>query len=314
LDDAKRLGCKATIWSGGGEPFINKATFKMISYAAAIGLDVGIHTNGSVLRECDLDAIAAGASWIRLSLEAATAKTHLRIHGSRDFEKVLDNTRQLVRLRNAGSRGLTIGGQIVVSEENVSELPAAIRLFEDLGIDYLQLHPVTFNPELLNKWQLGNAGASVKYDASWYGEAYALVSQLETKFVTVKHDQWKRCIDPREEQKFARCYATFSPFIEGDGNVYYCPDRKRQPSFSMGNINVQSLGEIWSSAARRRLVGDGAMCGAENIDIQTCHRVCVKRPLNVLLSQLAGATPDGWDSCSSDWGAVYDDTPHRNFV
>jgi len=318
LDEAAGWGCKAVIWSGGGEPLVNRYFPEMLAYSHGLGLDNGIHTNLSTSDRGTVRTIAECATWVRVSAEAADRETYKAIHGREHFDRMCDNLRQLIVDREAIGRveRLVVGAQIVVTVENQHQIAAAKALYKDIGINYLQIHPVTFNPELEKHWvNMDSSLTRLRDDHSpdWYEEVYASLLPMEDEFLTIKHDQWKRCISDADPQPFSKCFATFSPFIEGDGNVYYCPDTKRQEKFALGNVNKDSFVDIWRSEKRRKIVGSSG-CGASNIDVSECHKVCVKRPMNIFLAEQVEGQPSAWSELSSLWGDVAAPTPHRNFV
>jgi len=75
IEQLKDYGVKAVTFSGGGEPLMNRDTETAIVHARAIGLDVGLITNGQYMAPGGLaDVIVGHCTWVRVSLSATTPK------------------------------------------------------------------------------------------------------------------------------------------------------------------------------------------------------------------------------------------------
>ena len=73
LEEAKGKGVRACEFSGGGEPLAYPEFVQIVEYAAALGFQIGIITNGSLLTRPGMaEAIARHCAWLRVSLDAVT--------------------------------------------------------------------------------------------------------------------------------------------------------------------------------------------------------------------------------------------------
>ena len=88
ITEFSALGVKSIMYAGEGEPFLNKDTPEIILHTKRSGIDVGITTNGVLLRPSVTDMILNSVEWIKISLNAGTAETYAKIHGTneKDFE------------------------------------------------------------------------------------------------------------------------------------------------------------------------------------------------------------------------------------
>ena len=89
---------------GVGEPMLVKNLPAMVRYLKERGTYVLFNTNGTVLNESNGRAlIAAGLDELRVSLDAANAKSYRAIRGKNYFDRILKNVRAFRAL--AGTRG-----------------------------------------------------------------------------------------------------------------------------------------------------------------------------------------------------------------
>ncbi len=98
----KELGIKEISLSG-GEPFLRKDIMELISYAAGLGLDVGVITNGYLLnKEIIQEAIACGTKSFSISIDA-TGEHFDDIRGVKAaYSKVFNTANLLSEYRNNG--------------------------------------------------------------------------------------------------------------------------------------------------------------------------------------------------------------------
>ena len=81
LDTLKSRGLLSVILLGGGEPTLHKDFGKIVNYIKSIGLQLGIVTNGSRLgRVAKVAALLEKHDWVRVSLDAASQETFVKLH------------------------------------------------------------------------------------------------------------------------------------------------------------------------------------------------------------------------------------------
>lgn len=122
---------------GWGEPLLHPEIVAMVRVAKTKGCQVGFTTNGSLLNE---DMIAClleqGIDYITVSIAGATSATHEAIRKGSNFEGLVGNLRQLVKMRN--ERGLKkpkITLSYLMLEANLPQLSQGVELACNLGCD-----------------------------------------------------------------------------------------------------------------------------------------------------------------------------------
>ena len=84
-----------------------------------------------------IPTIVECCTWIRISLGAATSDTFKKCHGTADFEKIIENIKEFVRVRKNMNKTISIGLSMMVHPDNYHELYEEAKLAKKLGVDYL---------------------------------------------------------------------------------------------------------------------------------------------------------------------------------
>ena len=86
---------------GFGEPMLNPKFFEMIEYAKGVGCNVGIITNGALLtREKAERLLNSNIDAVDISVDAYTKEVYEKIRVGLDFDKLKNNVKDLISLRN----------------------------------------------------------------------------------------------------------------------------------------------------------------------------------------------------------------------
>lgn len=70
LADLKQMNCESVIFSGGGEPLCHPNIEEALWFAKALGLKVGLITNGDLLSEQMNDTILYACDWVKVSVNS----------------------------------------------------------------------------------------------------------------------------------------------------------------------------------------------------------------------------------------------------
>jgi len=276
LDELKGLGTKGMIYSASGEPLTNPEIIDFIKYTKESGIDLALVTNGTSLKkEGIIPAILENVTWMRVSLNAGTPETRKKIHGVDDFELVLKSLKALAEEKAKTGSQCNIGAQIVVTENNISEIYDATKLVKESGIDYFKIKPVVFHPE----------DGAKQLSPDFWTRALNLSESARDDFdggnfkVYIKYDQFGAIMKPDHDKgAYSTCRATFFPIIEADGKVYNCSQTRGMPEFELGDLNKNTFKEIWESDQRKKVIA--------NIDVSKCQPVCRCHWMNKMLKSI----------------------------
>jgi MoaA/NifB/PqqE/SkfB family radical SAM enzyme len=128
---------------GWGEPLIHpqfSEILDIISRAAHPRARMALTTNGVCLEEWIGRLLDANVMECAISIHASRTETHQDLMGFRpeDFDRVLEGTRKLVA-RKREFPGLSVETVLVVTRQNIAEIPDFIAMSEGLGVDKVNL-------------------------------------------------------------------------------------------------------------------------------------------------------------------------------
>jgi heme d1 biosynthesis radical SAM protein NirJ len=138
MDDLKAFGVPVLILSG-GEPLLRPDIFAISQRAKDMGFYVGLSTNGTLIDEHNIDAIAAVAyDYVGISIDG-NRETHDRF---RRKEGAFDASMAGIRL--CRDRDIKVGLRFTMTEDNAVELPDMLQLMEDEGVNKFYLSHLNY--------------------------------------------------------------------------------------------------------------------------------------------------------------------------
>src|SRR5260370_5210824 len=131
---------------GVGEPMLVKNLPKMVRYLKDRGAYVLFNTNGTVLNEKNGRAlIEAGLDELRVSLDAASAKSYRAIRGKDYFGRILRNVRAFRNLQEReGSDRPRVSAWLTGLKDTILELPAFVQVAAEIGVREVYLQRLVF--------------------------------------------------------------------------------------------------------------------------------------------------------------------------
>src|SRR5580698_9167502 len=134
------------VMHGVGEPMMVKHLAKMVRYLKDRGTYVLFNTNGTLLNEKNGRAlIDAGLDELRVSLDAANAKSYKAIRGKDFFARILKNVRAFRALQEReGKDRPRVSAWLTGLRETVEELPDFVRVAAETGIKEVHLQRLVF--------------------------------------------------------------------------------------------------------------------------------------------------------------------------
>jgi MoaA/NifB/PqqE/SkfB family radical SAM enzyme len=248
---------------GVGEPMLVRNLPRMVGYLKDRGTYVLFNTNGTLLNERNGRAlIVAGLDELRVSLDAANAKSFLAIRGKDYFARILRNVRTFRNLQEReGADRPRVSLWLTGLKETIAELPAFVELAAQIGVREVYLQRLVF----FDKDAIGHArpdqalyeqmtreeGAHLEAAtelARSHGITFAASGGASEPGTSLKrHDQgspWALCRRPWTVMYFTAngralpcCIAPFS--------------QRGYENYTLGDATQQSLREIWNGAAYR---------------------------------------------------------------
>lgn len=152
-----------TVFFGGfGEPLSHPGIVEMVARVKALGITVELITNGTLLtQELSLRLIGAGLDMLWVSLDGATPESYADVRLGAALPEVLANLADLRRIRwgdYAPPFGFDqhlnpqIGVVFVAMKRNIADLPAVIRLGNEIGASrFLVTNVLPYTPEMYDE-------------------------------------------------------------------------------------------------------------------------------------------------------------------
>ncbi|UCC57077.1 MAG: heme d1 biosynthesis radical SAM protein NirJ [Gammaproteobacteria bacterium] len=138
MDDLKAFGVPVLILSG-GEPLLRPDIFEISQRARDMGFYVGLSTNGTLIDEHNIDAIAAvGYDYVGISIDGVQ-QTHDRF---RRKAGAYDASMRGIRL--CRDRGIKVGLRFTLTMDNAPELPGMLELMEQEDVDKFYLSHLNY--------------------------------------------------------------------------------------------------------------------------------------------------------------------------
>ena len=248
---------------GVGEPMLVKALPKMVRYLKDRGIYVLFNTNGTVLSEKNGRAlIEAELDELRVSLDAATARSYLAVRGKNYFNRVLKNVRAFRELQEReGKERPRVSVWLTGLKETIGELPAFVQVAAEIGVKEVHLQRLVF----FEREAIGHARPDQalyermsREDAAQLEEATALARSYGMTFsasgaVAEPGLSLKR---PNSSSPWSMCRRPWTVmYFTANGRALPCciaPFSLRgYENYTLGDATQQTLQEIWNGARYR---------------------------------------------------------------
>lgn len=137
---------KRVVLHGIGEPLLNEDLPLMIRSLKEKGVYVLFNSNATLLTKILAKKLMeSGLDELRVSLDASTPETYLRMRGIPLFEQAIKNVKELISLKKElGRPNPSVPFWFVGSRENILELPGLIELASHIGVDEVYLQRLTY--------------------------------------------------------------------------------------------------------------------------------------------------------------------------
>lgn len=255
VEESKELGAKEFLITGGGEPFVRKATtLKLMEKIKALNLFGNLNTNGTLLTKDDIKKII-NVEWdmMMFSIDAPDASIHDYIRGLNGcFEKVKENLllikKEKKKLKKEKPK---IVFNTVLSNKIYDKIDKLIEFASGVGCEDITFIPLIPYDEQARKIELSEKqklGLKEKIEkllriSRKFGINTNL-AELNLSFSNNKMDETilKEIKDSPKDLPHSPCFEPFLHLlVKANGETTFCCMIENSPE----NIKEKSLEKIW---------------------------------------------------------------------
>lgn len=224
---------------GWGEPTLHPQFIEILKYLNDFPVRKYFVTNGMRLDKIKDALFDCKADIMAVSLDGAVAKTNNRIRVNSDFDFIVNQLKDIVRIKK--EKDLTypyINSVMTLMDSNISELPSMVQLASDIGLEEVKgVFLTVFSDNLISE-SLYNKQDKVK---KYFDEAIELGEKLNIK-IKLPYMQGE---DVSKDNNHKDCYNAWRDFFVGsDGFIRPC----QSSSLKLLEFNFnQSFEQMWNS-------------------------------------------------------------------
>lgn len=265
--DAAPHGLEEIIPSTMGEPLLYDRFEDIIALCVQYGVRLNLTTNGTFPRlgaSKWAEQIVPVTSDVKISWNGATKTTNETIMLGSRWDKVLDNVRDFIAVRDAhaavGGNYCRVTFQLTFLEANIGELADTVRLAIELGVDRVKGHHLWVHFEEIANQSMRRDPAAIHR----WNEAVrkAREAAMERPLPNGKHILLENIFPLDEDAVDDLAPGGPCPFLGQEawvsamGRFDPCcaPDAQRRTLGEFGNLHEQGLMEIWNGDAYRELM------------------------------------------------------------
>lgn len=268
--DVIENGIQCVIFSGGGDPLLNKHTNRIAYQLKNMGIKVGINNQGYLLTD------PTPFNFIRYSVDAATKDTYKKIHGVDGWDRVNENIQNHADLRAEGHK-IEMGLAFLITPWNWDEVESFVDWAQKFNPDFIHIRPAYLDAGYLD---IRYPGGGIEMKEKIVPALRKCAKDISEKYENVyfRVDKFEGFWSPKI---YSKCRATpLMAVTSGDGAFLVCQDRgisKDEEYLRWGNYNTQSFKEIWWGKEHKEVI--------EKIDLPRCPR-CVENGYNEIIEHV----------------------------
>jgi len=249
------------VMHGVGEPMLVKNLPAMIRYLKDRGVYTLFNTNGTLLTpKRQRELIETGLDELRVSLDAADAKTFLAVRGKDFFDRIVRNISSFTKLqRELGQEKPLVSIWLTGLKETIGQLPDFVRLAAEIGVREVHLQRLVFDETGFGLARESSAlfAHTAAAEEAAVAQAQALATSLGIRLnASGATEPGLSLKATAEERPWATCRRPWSlMYFTAHGRALPCciaPFSARgYENYTLGDATQHSLREIWNSPAYR---------------------------------------------------------------
>jgi len=261
IKETKELGINLILFIG-GEPFLRKDLFDLISYAKSLGLATSVVTNGVLLNEYNIHrCFDARLDFLSISIDTASETTFNKIRGENVLGRIIENINLLNGLKKKNQKKFPkMVSVCTIMDDNLEELLDTARLCNKLEIERILFQPVVAS-------NIDQTERETNPPGFIYPERYPVLDRaidglIEYKKSSIDNFKFvgnsikylkliKKYFRGRVRPTELPCYAGYNRVqVIQEGKIYFCVNQEKYEA-NFGDISRDSLKDLWYSKKAR---------------------------------------------------------------
>lgn len=277
VDEIAECGMKSLLYAGEGEPLLHPDIARFICHSKKNNIDIGMFTNGHLLKEELAEKILPALTFIRFSFNGGTRENYSLIHKVKPevFDKVVQNIGTAAQIKEKRNLDIDIGAQFVLLPENVDNLFDAITVLKEAGIDYFVIKPFIQQSaqqfyQMKERFNFERIKETFDRAESMSDSSFKVIARRES-------------FTEYGKRNYTHCYGTsFISVLNSAGDVATCLPYWEREEFVFGNIYHNSFKDIWLGERRKKI----KEFLERKLDIQKCPPNCRPNAINEFLFEI----------------------------
>jgi radical SAM protein with 4Fe4S-binding SPASM domain len=285
-------GIKGVLWTGGGDPSTWKLLPEAVKMCSQRGITSAIYTNGAFFTKDIAKELLVPDNlleFVRFSINGVSPKTHAQFHGYKPEEawiyRVLENLNDLLQLARERASQVAIAVSCIFDHRNVDDLiPLAQTLVKLQKETKKQITKLLVRP-VINKddWRDPLVMAAIDRASEYIPEVESLLQSNDIALhrgFSLQLDSTGESWEQDQRRVYKRCRASGWFLTVGpDLSAYVCCDRNGDPRFRIGNLQHQTVDEVWKSEKRKQVI---AWVNSQACNDRLCFPGCRPDRLNLI--------------------------------
>lgn len=236
IDSIIHMHTQAVYFSGGGEPTLYPNLADYILKLTSHGIECSIITNGSCFNQMGLIPIANKLNYIAVSVPAVDSKTFEAITGTKNLEQVLALPGQIKAAH--GDKSPIIGSRVVLTSKNYRQVGDFLNVLKARSYDYVLF-------KVVRDYEDNGQGLS-REEEDCLKEEIQIYKDYDRNFTNITGIFCYREAPCFKNKCWINQYGLLAN-VSTDGKVYPSVVEIDQKEFCIGDINADTLEEMWNS-------------------------------------------------------------------
>jgi MoaA/NifB/PqqE/SkfB family radical SAM enzyme len=245
---------------GVGEPMLVRDLPRRVRYLKERGAYVLFNTNGTAITlKKGRELAEAGLDELRVSLDAADARTFRLVRGSDDFNRILRNVSAFTEMqRREGLKRPRVSLWLTGLKETIAQLPAFVSLAHKVGVKEVYLQRLVYCEETpfgMAKPDQALFARLTQEEAEHLAAAQAEAAALGIAFNASGAAEPGESLAPKtEESPWSLCRRPWTVmYFTANGRALPCCiapfSQMGYENYTLGDATQQTLREIWNGQA-----------------------------------------------------------------